>query len=158
MLDLGEYIVMALSLSVALGLIGAAAHPQLSRETEAAIGVLCLFALAAPVAAAIPSLLDPPSIEESIPALTPEGGYIELGERAFTEGISRYVAEELSVGEDEIALEVSGFDFEAMRAERITLILSGSAVLSDLRGIRQSLLGNFVAEGGSCEVVIDIDG
>ena len=148
---------MALSLSVALGLVGAAAHPQFSQQTQAAIGVLCLFSLAAPVAAAIPSLFCPPSVEESIPALTPEGGYIELGEQAFAEGISKYVAEELSADEDEIEIEISGFDFEAMRAERITLTLSGSAVLGDLRGIRQSLLGNFVAEGGSCEVVIDLE-
>lgn len=157
MAELGEYIIFALALSSVLGLIGSLSHPSLAREGEAAIGILCLFSLVSPIAAAIPSLLDLPRPEQSLPAIG-EGGYVELSEAAFADGIREYISGEFSLDRAEVSVDISDFDFTAMRAGGVVVRLIGSAALSDVRGIRDTVKSNFISDGGECKVVIDVGG
>lgn len=154
MAELGEYVFFALALSGVLGLIGSLSHAALHREAYLALGALCLFALALPVARALPELLSLPSFDGSDITAVGEGGYLATSEDAFAEGVARYVVGEYSLNADEVSVELSGFDFESMRAEEITVTLTGRAVYADLIGIRESVESELVAEGGECKVVI----
>lgn len=157
--EMGDYILMSLMLSGALGIIGAISHPVLFDESRSAIGVLCLFALAAPLASLAPAIGD-------LSALLPDtdghissvGGYSEVSAEAFSEGIAEYISEEFSIDPDLILVDVSGFDFGEMRAERVTVALSGAATLADARGIRLSTEELFIKDNGECEVVICFEG
>lgn len=157
MAELSEYIFFALALSSVLGLISSLSHPSLAKEAEAAIGILCLFSLASPIAAAIPRLLDLPRPEQSLPVIG-GGGYIELSEAAFADGIREYISGEFSLDASEVAVDISDFDFTAMRAGGVTVRLRGTAALSDIPGIREAIKGNFTSDGGECKVVIDVGG
>lgn len=148
---------LALALSGVLGLIGALAPPALEREAEAAIGVICLLSLAAPVVGIVGSL---GSIGDSIPEYVPavgEGGYLEVSEQAFADGIERYIAEEFSLPEECVEVRLSGFDFEAMSAAEARVLLYGTAAMGNIGGIRECVSEKFLSEGGRCEVVINAE-
>ena len=151
---LSQYMMLALSLSALLGLIGALAHPSLSREAEMGIGALCLAALASPILSALPSLSDIPLSGGEIPVLS--GGISEVGEEAFGEGVRAYLCSELSLAEGEVGVGVSGLDVASMRASEITVTLSGRAALADGKRIR-SMLDSLLSEGGKCKVVIKLE-
>lgn len=157
MSELGDYIFMSLALSAVLGIIGAVAHPALSREGEVAIGVLCLFSLAAPIVAAIPSLSSLPPMNQGA-EVDVNGGYSEVLEEAFGEGAVRYIAEEYSLAASDISVSTEGFDPSSMRAESVTVTLRGRAVLADLGGIRESVMRELVTDGGKCSVEVSFDG
>lgn len=158
MVELGDYILMALLLSAALGVVGAISHPVLFDESRSAIGVLCLFALASPLVAFIPSLVDLPALlPGGDSSVSVSGGYAEVSEEAFSRGISEYISDEFSLAPELVNARTEGFDFTEMRAERVTVSLSGEAALADARGIRLTVLELFVKEGGECEVVISFE-
>ena len=154
--EISGYMLLALGLSASLGLVSALSHPALSRETEMAVGVLCLFAMSFPVIAFISG---PPTL----PAL-PEGGYTdvsggisEIGERAWLEGIEGYLSGKYSVSPEDITVLAEGFDLYTMRARYVRVSLSGAGMLANLHAMRDDILSSFVAEGGSCEVVINFE-
>ena len=157
MSEIGNYIFFALAISAVLGVIGAAAHPVLSREVEAAIGALCLASFAVPILLAVPELtsLTPLAKGES-DGISSEYG--EIIEDAFCKGAAGYIAEEFSLCADDISVSVEGLDTASMRAEKIGVTLSGRAVLADISGIRESVCSELVLEGGKCTVEVSLDG
>lgn len=157
MAELNEYIVFALMLSAATGVISALSHRALARETELAVGVICLLSLSLPIAASVPSILDIPR-PSSTPVAEAVGGYLSVSEEAFCVGVREYVAEELSADEENVIVSLEGFNFSTMRAERITLTLSGAAAVGDVRALKQDVRSLFLGEGGECKVVIDLEG
>ncbi len=76
----------------------------------------------------------------------------ESAERAFSEGIRKFISEEFSVSQSEVRVIVYGFDAENMRAQKIKVILSSSAALADSRLICQKVSESGL---GECEVEID---
>ena len=85
-----------------------------------------------------------------IPEYKEESGeYIKVAEEAFSEGIVRAVCERFSLPEGTVEVEISGFDIRCMRAEKIKITLSGSAITKDRRAIREYLEGEGL---GECEV------
>ena len=62
------------------------------------------------------------------------------------------MASEYNLSEGDIKVFVFDFDFEKMRAGKISIILSGKAASADFRSIE-----NFISESGlgECEVKID---
>lgn len=84
---------------------------------------------------------------------TENSEYQKTAEQAFCDGIKKLVKEEFTVAENELDVAVFGFDVTKMRAEKIKIILSGSAVHSDFRSLRARIeeLGL-----GECEVELDV--
>ncbi|MBR7116730.1 MAG: hypothetical protein IKC87_03380 [Clostridia bacterium] len=148
------YMLLALGLSASLGLICALSHPSFSKETEMAVGVLCLFAMASPVL----SLVGNPSVIPELPDGSYAehfGGITEIGEGAWLEGVASYLSDEYSVSAEDITVYAENFDFYTMRADYIRVSLSGAGVFANLHAMRDDILRSFVAEGGGCEVVMN---
>ena len=113
-----------------------------------ALGIICVYVLISPLATlrseGISGVLDTPNIEV-------ENGASSVIENALCEGIEQAVAEEFSLNESYISVRLFGFDAETMRAEKIEIILSGSAVTRDYRAI-ESYVNKM--EIGECRVEI----
>ena len=76
--------------------------------------------------------------------------YGKTAKESFCLGVSKAVAEKFGLRKEDIAVRAIGFDTAQMRAQRITLILSGEAAYADYRAIceyvRSSGLGECEAE------------
>lgn len=81
------------------------------------------------------------------------GEYENVAREAFISGIREHIAREYSLDEDNIRVLVEDFDFSVMRAGRIRIILSGSAVFADYKGI-EKYVNNL--DMGECRVEIEI--
>ena len=79
--------------------------------------------------------------------------FYEKTASAFCDGVARFVCEECDLDKDEVGVRVTGLDLESMRAEKITVILSGRAVSADARLIAEAVES---ADLGECEVMIDL--
>lgn len=73
-------------------------------------------------------------------------------EVAFCNGIRLFLVQEFSLNADDVAVSAEGFDKAEMRAEKVTVRLSGGAVYCDFRAIREKIEKNGM---GSCEVKIE---
>lgn len=156
-MELNDYLVLAIALSGVLGIIGLLGHPSVKGESEAAIGIVCLFALISPLSAVIGSIGGLPELElpgESIPV----GGYAEVSASAFCEGVASYISSRYSLDSECVSVEVCDFSFREMRAGFVSVRLVGSAIFADIPGIRSDVRENFLSDGGECKVVIDIGG
>ncbi len=81
-----------------------------------------------------------------------ESGMKRESERAFANGIALFLAEEFSLNTKDIRVTLSGFDYRTMRAEGITVNLSGEAVFSDFKAIKERIEKNGL---GECDVKIE---
>ena len=70
---------------------------------------------------------------------------------SFCDAIERAVAEEFSLDSESVSVTCRGFDLGTCSAEKITVLLTGSAALSDIRGIR-----NFCEEISSADAEVKI--
>ena len=113
-----------------------------------ALGIISVYVILSPLrglsADGLDSLLAPPDI--SI-----ENGAEEVLEDAVAEGVASAVSAEFSLKKADISVRLFGFDSENMRAEKIEIILSGSALTADYRSI-ESFVNKM--EIGECRVEI----
>ena len=113
-----------------------------------ALGIICVYIVLSPIknlsAEGFDDLFDVPKIET-------EDGAGQMLEDALATGIARSVSDEFSLKIENISVNLFDFDKESMRAGRIEIILSGSAVTADYR-----LIESFVNEMniGECRVEI----
>lgn len=77
----------------------------------------------------------------------------EGAEKAFCDGVRRYICESFSLSEGEVEVKSYGFDLVTVKAEKIKVILYGSAVFSDSRAIAERVES---AGLGECEVNIGV--
>lgn len=77
----------------------------------------------------------------------------ESVEEAFSQGVKKYICETFSISESDVLILVSGFDAVGMRAEKIKVVLYGSAALADNRSICEKIES---AGLGECEVMIGV--
>ena len=92
-------------------------------------------------------------IEAPDPDTFEGGDYAEVAREAFCEGISKLIAEEFSLDAKNISVYATGFEFSSMRAERISVLLSGRAAFADPSAIEKYINGLDV---GRCECEIEI--
>ncbi len=125
------------------------------RSSRTAIGIILLAALAVPFINMVAS------VSEINPEdyLTYEGEYDEsvrdsAAKEAFLNGIRLSVSEKFLIPQEHISVECQGFSFEKMRAEKITLVLSGKAAFSDIRAVRDYIKKSDL---GECEVSISFE-
>ena len=125
----------------------------LGRAERRAIGIIVLSVILSPLYN-IPSDFDPNSLLSD--TRLPDGDNAQLGaviEQAFADGIACGVAEKFSLNVEDIRIRIYGFDYEALRCDRIRIILSGRAALADYKAIEKYVNGMDI---GECDVEIEI--
>ncbi|MCQ2413455.1 MAG: hypothetical protein MJ082_01490 [Clostridia bacterium] len=117
-----------------------------------AFTVILLSLIAAPLAELVGSL--PEVCDLSLSADGSEQADLTrtVSENAFTEAVRRAVCEKFSLPSETVSVKVRGFDRSALKAEGISVYLSGDGVFADVRRIRQYLLDNDLC--GECYVEI----
>lgn len=153
--DFKEYIIIAITLSLFISVVSVMSHPSYKAECNMALGILLLAALAVPVLSLITSLGEFPELD-TLPEYNLSGGAVEVSAEAFAEGIALAIEERYRLPSGEVSIMASGFSFSEMRAQRITVILSGTAVTSDSRDIAEFVVENFCPEG-HCEVKLNFE-
>ena len=123
------------------------------RALRFAFAVLLIYTTLSPLSSLIPDFggLLSGELTSSLEGLDRE--YIEVAERAFCEGIRSHISAELGIPSEGVRVHCCGFDYGNMRAERICVLLSGSAATADAMKIRR-----LISEGGlgECEVEIEV--
>ena len=112
------------------------------------LGIILLAALASAAYGAISDFSPELTVEQA----GASGGFEELTEEAFCQGISLGIAEEFGLESAQIKVAVRDFDYSALKAREIRITLFGKAALADLRGIR-----GFVVENNFCDGEVFID-
>lgn len=139
---------------IAVGVISAVAlsvsHDSMRGAARTALGVLMLLAAASPIAAAVGNLTSGELSLPDIGSINAEGGYQEVSESAFCEGIRLAVSSEFGIAEESVEVSCHGFSFESLRAERIYVSLK-SGITVDYRLVEEYVRNNFT-EGGGCRV------
>ena len=129
------------------------------KTVKSAIGVILLSALIFPILALLNSIstIDINGIFDTSfeDAAVEDSLYYKTAEENFALGVERLICEELGISFDDVLVYLSGFDMVSMRAEKITIILSGKAVYADYRRVVETIR----AEGlGECEVKLEFSG
>ncbi len=155
MADFNGYIIIAIALSSFISVVSVMSHPSYKAECNMALGILSLGALAVPVLSLITSLGQFPEFD-TLPEYNLSGGVLEISEEAFAEGITAALEEKYSLPSGEISVITYGFSFSEMKAERITVVLSGTSVTSDSREIAEFVVENFCPRG-HCEVKLNFE-
>ena len=82
-----------------------------------------------------------------------EKTYEETAEAAFCSGIDSLICSEMGLDSGGVRVFCRGFDFKKMRAELVTVVLSGRCVTADSLKIKKLVSENGL---GECEVEIEI--
>lgn len=119
---------------------------------KCAIGLLLLYIIIAPVADYLKQT-DFPNFEYQEEMGELDGGYEEISEEAFKEGISDAVCQKFSIDKKNIRVLIEDFDFSTMSCSKIRIFLSGRGVFTDYKAIE-----SYVNEMnlGECECEIEI--
>lgn len=156
-----EYLVSVIVMSSLLGLISYLSYPGSSEKSmKFAVAVLLVYTAMTPIATFV-SAFSEEEVQDFVQNVRDEinenqygdkGEYVRVSEEAIKSGISKLIFTEYGIAEENIEVHILGFDFEKMKAKKISVILSGKAALSDYRSIE-----NFVSELGigKCEVNIE---
>lgn len=117
-----------------------------------AFGILIFSVVSAPLVTSLDSLREF-DIESFFSEEEDTEGREELLRQAFAEGIREAVSDKFGIRNSEIRVLPDGFEAESWRAEKIRVILSGAAALSDYHAIEKYINS---LEIGVCEVEIEI--
>ena len=119
-----------------------------------ASGILLFYTVAAPVASFVGEIsqIESEDIFIDLSENADATKYEESAKDAFALGIKRLISSEYSLSEENIEVNILGFDFKNMRAERIKILLRGKGAASDWRAIRDYING---LEIGECEVRVE---
>ena len=151
-----EYVASVVAVSILAALASFITYGGASeRAVKGAVSMILIYTVCMPVADMIGDF-SPDNLEiewqgEEIEVSTE---YLEMIEDSFVDGVKCYVCEEFKLNKEDVFVKVYGFSIESMRAERIVMVLSGRAALSDLTRIAE---GVERAGLGECEVNIKID-
>lgn len=139
---------ICLVVGICLALLGGSGKAQ-----SLALGIITLWVILSPLGDMI-AHFDPNSFDVVIPEYG-SGEIDALIEDAFADGICTAVADKFSLDRGDIRVRLYGFDKEKMRAEKIMIILSGRAALSDYKAVEKYINSLEVGEGN---VEIEIGG
>ena len=154
---LAEYLVSVIIMSASLGFISYLEYSQgMGKATKFAASVLLLYTVLTPIVSFV-STLDENDLDvffsDTGADNFEDGAYAEVAEQSFKDGICKLLFTKYGVESENAEVIVYGFDFSSMSAEKIKIILSGTDVLSDWRGI-----GAYISKSGlgECEVTINL--
>ena len=118
-----------------------------------AFGILLFSVASSPFINALSQLVSGDFKDIIPPADIVDGDSEQILEEAFSLGIESSVCEKFGLKSGEVRVLIVGFVPEEWRAEKIRVILSGTAALSDYHEI-ESYINNM--EIGECEAEIEI--
>ena len=151
---MNEYFISVFVICTVTGILGLLSYNNKNGAERAALGIILLFVVLSPISEIITSFNSEDFDPENILAdMQPETGLSEALAAALCDGICRAVGEEFSLDDGELTATVYGFDVKNMKAEKIRILLTGRAALSDSKAIKE-----FVEkmEVGECEVRIEL--
>ena len=125
-----KYILSITVLAVALDLLEFIAADRYKALTKAAVGVILVMAIITPLPALIEKMQEDLDFSE---VGDTEGEDIRLS--AFEEGIAQYVSLEFGLAREDVSVEAEGFDPDNMKAEKILITLTGSAITANYKKI-----------------------
>ena len=155
-----DYLGMLIAIGAVVAFSGFISYGgEADKTVKGALGVIMLSVLVSPLLSILGSLpeldidglFDTPNedikVEDSL--------YYKTAEENFCLGIERLLESELDVEADDIRVYTEGFDMTKMRAEKITVILSGKGVVAEYHRVVEIIEG----EGfGECEVKLEFSG
>ena len=127
---MNEYAASVFVISSIVGLLSHLSYNGKSDPSRIAMAVILLYVVVAPIADLV-SQSDGSIFDVNYDESIVDEDYEIVAEEAFDKGILSAVADKFSLNKENLRVEIYGFDFENMRAERIRVILSGKAVLAD---------------------------
>ena len=148
-----EYALTVFAVCVIFGLLCLFSYGSGGAE-KMALGIITLYLIIAPIVIEVGNIdLDGLFDKITTPDYETNGGYAEIAEDAFAEGIVKAVAEEFSLDKSNIRVRLYDFDFDKMQAKNIVVILSGRAAMADYRAVDRYVNQ---LEIGVCKVEIEI--
>lgn len=151
---MGEYLFSAFIMSLVFSVMSYLSYSAASERTLRYVrGILLFYILILPLSSFV---LELRQLDFSYPSSDFIGENLteETAEQGFCEGIRTLVAERYNIAEKNVSVRVFGFDFSKMRAERVTVFLSGAGALVDWRTLENYLDSLGI---GDCEVELLID-
>ncbi len=149
---MAEYILPIVIISAVTGMLSFISYPEAGdKASKFAASVLIIYVSLMPMLSFIGDIskVDIEGFFEEIKTEENVGDpeYIKVTEEAFKEGICKLLVTKYGIKRENIKIYVFNFDFEAMRAESVKIILSGRAAAADARGMESYLntlaLGDF---------------
>ena len=148
---LKEYFVGLIYVCLLFALMLSLAHKRTRPAVSFGMGILLICTILLPLV----DIIEDFSVDEYLEEICDDVKYDDVSdsdiELAFEEGIALYVAEEYGVGREYVTVGVDGFDIERLRADRIYVTFSGTAIGVDYKKVEADLIKNFT-DGGECEV------
>lgn len=131
-----SYIFDIFIICLALGVFSTLAPEQYKKVISASMGLILAAYLLSPIVGLLEEIKYPelPEISED-----GDGIYIDTAKAAFEDGIRSYISGQFTIDKECIEVEVVGFDFSSMRAERVLVTLSGKGAFADTKKIKSSL-------------------
>lgn len=130
-----------------------------ARISRAAMAMVLLYTVTLPIISVtgdVSELISKDFFDDIKVEYDPEDTtFYERTVSAFSEGVQKFVCEEYRLATDDVDVIVRGLDVKTMRAEKITVILCGRAMIADARLIVETVED---AGLGKCEVKIDVVG
>ena len=150
---MSEYAIAVFSILFISGVLSLLTYGS-GRAEKTAVGIITAFVILSPVISLV-SELDISGVIDMVTndAYESDADPSVVAEEAFAEGIKSVVAENFLIKKEDISLKINDFDMKNMRCSEIVIFLSGTALLSDYRGIEAyvSSLGM-----GECRVEIQL--
>ena len=125
--------------------------PERERSMRGVLGIILFASLIAPVVNSLKSFSSGLSEYETY---IPEEIGSSVLEESVEDGIRKAVASEFSLHEKNVCVECVGFNKNDLKAEKIRVILSGRAVLSDIPSIKKYVNGMGL---GDCETEVNFE-
>jgi len=150
---LTEYIISAIAVSLIGAIALHLAHRELLPPVKMAVGLVLLSFVILPIGSFFRSLT-----ELELPAFDSGeafGGSFESATGdAFSLGIALALAEEFGVPAECFSVREEGFSYESLSAERVLVVMSGSAALLDYRRVEDYIEENLEVGDAVCEIEI----
>jgi hypothetical protein len=144
-------IVVSLICSLGTGLIRGA----LSRSVRmGAVSILMLLTLS-PLVGAVRDIADGSAALPELPEAEVGGDFLASLEAAYLAGGERALVDGLSIGEGDVELSCRGFSYPELRAQTLTVTLSGAGLRADPQRVKD-IAAELLKEGGLVEIEYEI--
>ncbi|MBR3805936.1 MAG: hypothetical protein IKJ13_03770 [Clostridia bacterium] len=151
---MNEYMISLFAVSSVLPLLSLISYKsRLDGVRKFAFGILLFSVASSPFINALSELISGDFSDIVPPEDITDGDSEQIFEEAFSQGIKTSVCEKFGLKAGEVRVLIVGFVPEKWRAEKIRVILSGTAALSDYHEIER-YINNM--EIGECETEIEI--
>ena len=141
---LRDYFLTVVLASSVIGILEFLCYPSKAKDAARIFAsVVLIHALLSPILAFAGEIKDGMPSFDIDPSPDTEFGetYEKVAKEAFEEGICKLLYTEYSLDGQNVEVHAEGFKLTEIRADRITVILSGKGALADHRGMEEYLDG-----------------